>query len=248
MHYDKKQVARGSSKTDFIRHLLEQKYIQPDSKILDMGSGASTAWIELFDTHPNIQYVGIEPNQKSLQKAQDYFGSYSNTSFKNDFAYSEIEGFGNFDLCISLSVLEHVKQLKTMLQKSIEAVKPGGYIIHWYDLGHALHPSSFKERLHVFFGNNMKFMLSERNFVQYACPKTIQHILEENGADVLKVSNHQARSVKSCLKNSQTDEDYRTILELSQWEFDHQDIIQRIPKKEREDRFPSIVVWAQKKK
>jgi hypothetical protein len=65
------------------------------------------------------------------------------------------EGFGEkfqgheFDLVISLSVVEHVKRLDRFLAVSVQAAREGGRVGHRYHLGHALSPSSLGERLRV---------------------------------------------------------------------------------------------------
>lgn len=44
----------------------------------------------------------------------------------------------SFDLTVSLSVLEHVKYLDPFLRASVAATRPGGTVVHGYDLGHSL--------------------------------------------------------------------------------------------------------------
>jgi SAM-dependent methyltransferase len=237
-----KYIGRGSAKFYFLKYLQEKGILKKDSRIIDMGSGTSAAWDDFFRENPNAHYTGIEPFKKSCEKAKQNFGHLPNVKLYNEFAYNDIKGFGDFDICISLSVLEHIKQLDLMLEKSVQSVKPGGKIIHWYDLGHALYSSSFKELVHVFVGNHLPFLLSEYNFVRYLDPDYVEGKLMEFGIKDVVTANYQSRSLKSCLKKARTEDDYKKIGILSRWEFDNQDIVQRISKKGREKLYPSVVV------
>ena len=196
----------------------------------------------MFDKYPDIDYTGIEPAKNSYNQAVKDFGGLPNKKFYNQFAYEGIGGFGEFDVCISLSVLEHVKGLERMLQKSIAAVKPGGHIIHWYDLGHALHPGSFKEMLQVFLGNHLPYLLGEHKFVRYLDPEEVVAILKKYNVMDINVSSHQSGNIKSCLKRVETKDDYLAVTELIKWEYVNQTIISRIPKKNRERLYPSVLV------
>lgn len=243
----KKNPLGTSAKTIFLERLFEDETLNPHSNILDMGSGNSTSWTESFKKYPELHYTGIEPFKKSFDKALGSFGDLPNKTFHNTFAYDKIAGFGEFDVCISLSVLEHVKQVEKMLEKSIESVRSGGQVIHWYDLGHALHPCSLKERFHVFLGTHLPFLLPEQKFACYLDYKKVAAIMEKNGVENISVSNYQFRTTKSCLKAVKTDEEYDQVVSLTKWEHKNQSIIQAIPRKEREFLYPSVLVMGTKK-
>ncbi len=72
----------------------------------------------------------------------------------NDLAYAPEGIRGQFDLVVSLSVLEHVKDLARFIQFASSPLAPRGRFIHLYGLGHALYPSSLKERIQVAICNN----------------------------------------------------------------------------------------------
>jgi hypothetical protein len=61
----------------------------------------------------------------------------------------------SFDLTVSLSVLEHVKYLDPFLRASVAATRPGGTVVHRYDLGHSLYPATKYERLLVVVSRRM---------------------------------------------------------------------------------------------
>lgn len=238
---------RGSSKVYFLDRLFKTGILTPTSNILDMGSGTSNCWTDILKENPSITYTGIEPYTPSYEKAFADFGELPNVTIHKEFAYQNIAGFGKFDICFSLSVLEHVKNLPLMLAKSVESVKSGGHIFHWYDLGHALHPSSLKEKVHVFIGNNLPFLLTETNFVQYLDPQKAADLLTKAGSEVQSISYHQTPVLKKLLKVASSDEEYVRVTELAEWEYKNQDLIQKIEKNTREKMYPAIVIHAIKK-
>ncbi len=141
-------------KTYFLEKLIHDLPITEETKILELGCGRATAIIPVLEAFPNLLYVGVEPDKKSAAAAAERLKDYRNAKIFNQLAYDKINGYESFDLCLSLSVLEHVKQLERFLVSSIESVRTGGRIIHRYDLGHALYPSSLKGKFQVFLGNN----------------------------------------------------------------------------------------------
>lgn len=123
------------AKEQFIETLEALVGITTSTKVLELGSGQSRAILPLLNKFPEMLYVGIEPNAKDVEVARGLLKNFPNAKILNRLAYEKIEGYENFDLCFSLSVLEHVKRLKEFLALSVASVKTGGHIIHRYDLG-----------------------------------------------------------------------------------------------------------------
>ncbi len=230
----------------FVEH-LESLLPKDGARILELGSGRSTAVIDLLKRRPDIKYTGIEPYKKDYEYAREAIGHLPNVRLINDLAY-DIGEASSYDVCFSLSVLEHVKQLERFLHESVKAVRSGAYIVHRYDLGHSLHPSSLKERFQVFLGNHIPYMLSEYKFVRYLDPNLVVKLLAKYGADTEKVTFHQMPEHKLLLKHlKDTPENLALERELVEWEFNLSPSLGVVPKSLRETLFPAIAIWARKR-
>lgn len=218
-------------------------------KILDLGCGQSKNFLYLIQKYPHISYVGIEPNKNEALIAQELLKDYRNATIINQTAYDQLDEYSEFDICISLSVLEHVKNLDLFLEKSISHVRKGGLIIHMYDLGHALYPRNLKARFHVFLGNRFPNILPETKFVCYLDEKDACKILEEKGTEIKKITYHQMPNHRHLAKLFKTDSEKKEKLvrEIFTWEFKISDYLKELPQKERELLFPSICIWATRK-
>ena len=192
--------------------------------------------------------MGIEPDAAEAQRAAKLLEEYENVKILNRLAYDAVEGCGEFDLCVSLSVLEHVKQLERFLANSIRHIKRGGLLVHRYDLGHALYPSSLKERFHVFLGNTFPALLPESKFVRYVAEEEVKVILEKCGAKIEKVTYHQMPNHKLFLKTfrGETEKKKELAKELLDWEYRISKFLIEMPSETRENLFPSITIWARR--
>lgn len=238
-----------NSKQHLLEKLEELSLINKDTKILELGSGRSKAIAPLLEKFPNLHYVGVEPDPVAADIAQSRLRDYENATIYNELAYDPIGEHGEFDLCISLSVLEHVKQLEKFLEGSVKQVKEGGLIIHRYDLGHSLYPSSAKEKFQVYLGNNFPSVLPEHKFVRYLDPQTVRSILEDHGAQIEKTIYHQMPNHKQFLKLFDADSEEKVVAakKMIDWEYEISEYLDGIDQRERELLFPSITIWARKK-
>jgi cyclopropane fatty-acyl-phospholipid synthase-like methyltransferase len=232
-----------------LRKIESALNIDKNFRILDLGCGESKNFIYLLEKYPEMYYIGIEPQKNEADKAARNLEKYKNARVYNTLAYEKIDDWGNFDLCISLSVLEHVKQLEKFLINSISSVKSGGHIIHRYDLGHALYARTLKEKFHVFLGNNFPQILPETKFVTYLDEKKVCQIMNDNGAAVKEVSYHQMPNHKHFLKlfNDNTEEKTSLAEELLDWEDKITKFLPEFDQRQRELLFPAITIWAEKK-
>jgi SAM-dependent methyltransferase len=232
----------------FLKNIEAILKIDQNFKILDLGSGESKNFIYLLEKYPEMRYVGIEPQKSEADKAVKNIEKFKNARIYNRLAYETIDDWGNFDLCISLSVLEHVKRLEKFLINSISSVKKGGHIIHRYDLGHALYPEHLKERFHVFLGNNFPQILPETKFACYLDEKRVCNIMNANGATVKNVTYHQMPNHKHFFKlfNDNTEEKAALTEELMDWEEKITKFLPELDQKQRELLFPAITIWSER--
>jgi SAM-dependent methyltransferase len=231
----------------FVEH-LEEVLPKGPARVLELGSGHSQAVVDLLKRRSDVTYRGVEPSASAHASARELLKDFSNAELTHGFAY-DIGESSTWDLCFSLSVLEHVKQLEKFLAESVRVVKQNGWIVHRYDLGHSLTPSSLKERGQVFIGNRFPKLLSEHTFVSHLHMETVVAFLQKHGADVKRVTFHQMPEHKSLLKQLKNDtpEKAALIRELVEWEFKISPFVRELPQKTRERLFPAIAVWAQKR-
>lgn len=233
----------------FIQKLTERFDFTKPIRLLDLGCGQARNFVPLLERFPNLTYVGIEPQASEAAIANEVLKKFPNAAVYHQLAYDPVPEHGSYDICISLSVLEHVKQIERFLANSVTAVKPGGHIIHRYDLGHALTPSSPKEWLQVWLGNHLPKLLPETKFVCYLDPKRAEAIIQKNGATINAVTYHQMRSHKKFLKSFATDtpEKETLAIQLLAWEDAVSPHLTDMAQRTREQLFPTICIWAQKK-
>lgn len=231
----------------FIEKILELADGNDKLRILDLGSGTSEAIVPALKKYPNLEYCGIEPNPRSAETARENLKPFKNARIIESLAYS-LPSEEKFDVCISISACEHIKSLDKFLQLSVDSVKKGGLIVHSYDLGHALFPSSLKEKFQIFLGNKFPFILPESKFVSYIDEEKFCSTLKSLGAEIFKITRHQMPDHKSFLKalSSNSSEEKELIREMVEWEFKASNFSNNLGKKIRERLFPAIRIWARK--
>lgn len=233
----------------FLEHVLELFPQEKRSKLrlLEMGAGTSDAIVPTLKKYPGISYTAVEPSP-THEKAKQTLKEFKNVTLIQSPAYELPFEEGSFDLVFSLSVLEHVKQLERFLAESVRVTKGGGYVIHRYDLGHALTPSNTKERFQVFLGNNTPQVLPEHKFVCYVDPDDVAKSMEAKGVEIINTTYHQMPEHKDVTRYIQptTKEKEKLLRDMIEWEFELSEHAEDIPKDKREKLFPAIALWGKK--
>lgn len=239
-------------KEQFIDYVVEEAVKHAPAghtpRIMDLGCGTASYVPSLMERFPNFEYVGVEPIAESFAAAEKNLANMQNAIVHFQLGYDSVpnETEGSFDLVFSLSVLEHIKQLDRFIALGAKYVKSGGLMVHRYDLGHALHPHSLKERLHVILGNTVPGILPERQFVRYVGVPEVEALYEQYGVTPTDVTYHQMpnhKRLEKFLRNSSK----TAINELFDWEMKHQAEFKEIPEVERERLLPAVAVWGEKR-
>jgi SAM-dependent methyltransferase len=216
-------------------------------RVMDLGCGTAAYVPALMEAFPNLEYVGVEPIASSYAAAEKNLTGVKNTKIHfqlgYDFVPDEVEA--TFDLVFSLSVLEHIKHLDRFIALGAKYVKSGGLMVHRYDLGHALHTHSLKEKLHVLVGNNFPAILPERQFVRYVPELEVRALYEKYAVTPIDTTYHQMPNLKQLEKFFRANKG-SVITDLFTWEIKYQADFKLIPVKAREKLFPAIAVWGQK--
>ena len=216
-------------------------------RIMDLGCGTAVYVPSLKAKFPDFEYVGVEPIAESFREAEKNLADIPKAKVHFQLGYDEIpdEIEGSFDLVFSLSVLEHIKHLDRFIALSAKYVKSDGIVVHRYDLGHALHPHSLKEKLHVMLGNKLPSVLPERQFVRYVGEPEVRSLYERYGLKPVNTTYHQMPNHKHLEKFFRTTNS-AIIDDLFDWEIKHQSEFKKIETKERERLFPAVAVWGEK--
>lgn len=237
----------------FVINEIEKMLIQkPDLVIADLGSGQSKNFVGLLKKYPQMRYVGFEPNKSEAEQAREVLKSFPTASVEGRLGYGtgKEEWRGVFDIVVSLSVLEHVKDLETFLQFSVDLLKSGGRIIHLYDLGHALYPSNLKERFHVALCNLskrhsfIKKLIPETKFAAYVDLSFVKNTLEKNGVKIEKVTHHNNPSLVTLLKKGSSTTADRilplicTLEEEIYMSVTNESVLEKV--------LPSVCIWGRK--
>ncbi len=240
-----------SLKEQFITHVVEQAVARSGGvkppRIMDLGCGTAGYVPQLMERIPNFEYVGVEPIESSFKEAEKNLASVPNAKVHFQLGYDSVpdEADASFDLVFSLSVLEHIKQLDRFIALSAKYACSGGVVMHRYDLGHALHSHSIKDRVHVLLGNNLPGILPERQFVRYVGVPEVESLYEENGVRPTDVTYHQMPDLKHIEKFFKAS-DTSMVSDFFNWEMKYQDEFKKLPVIDREKLFPAVAVWGEK--
>ena len=197
-------------KIAFLEGLLSQFGERP-IRILDMGCGTAKDWPGVLRSRPWVTYVGVEPNSKSRSVASELLHGLPAKLLAG---WGEAINAGeSFDLTISLSVLEHVKYVDSFLRASVTATRPGGTVVHRYDLGHSLYPATNYERLLVFICRHMPWIVPASRFTSHLDPSHVARILGELGLSRVEISYAQMYSLKQAMNRLSRIENGRELVE-----------------------------------
>jgi SAM-dependent methyltransferase len=193
------QYKKFDFKVSFLDSIFKEYNGKP-IRVLDMGCGRSKDFPEILGKYKNISYVGVESNNRSLKKAKTNLNNFKKVVFLNDFGETLKSKYKDyFDITLSLSVLEHVKYLEDFLKASVWVTKPGGRIVHRYDLGHALHSKTKKERFKVFLCKYFPKLVPSKSFTTHPDKHSIIKILESHGVKIENVFHSQLYGLKAMM-------------------------------------------------
>jgi trans-aconitate methyltransferase len=234
----------------FLDKIFEQFPAAQVIKVLDLGSGTSKDFVQILNKYPNIHYTGIEYRRKSLEKARVLLGDNKNVSLLNNFGEKTKGQFeDHFDVTLSLSVLEHVKNLSEFLLTSVFSTKPGGYVIHRYDLGHALHSDSMLEIFKVWLCKNYPILIPASRFTTHPSQIQIVEILKNAGIEIQNIVHSQLPSLKALINNIDWRNDCSTSIGKQIIDIDEelaQLMVSQLDISLREQFFPTITIYGRK--
>ena len=99
-----------------ISEFLKEKNIK---SVLEIGSGTGILLNELKNFFPNINFLGLDPNESGYYHYREIYKSLVNPGFSIE--NKQIENFSSekkFDLIFSINVFEHVNDWKKYIEKT----------------------------------------------------------------------------------------------------------------------------------
>jgi SAM-dependent methyltransferase len=180
-------------------HRLFTRLGERELEVLDLGSGTSKDWVEVLQRFPGIRYTGVEYREAALERARTLLAGYPGVTLLNGFGEEAQARFSDrFDVTLSLSVLEHVKHLDAFLRSSVRVTRPGGTVLHRYDLGHALHSGPY-ERSKVWLCRRVPALMPARHFTTHPVLAGVVRTLEQAGVEVTEVAHSQLTGHKQAI-------------------------------------------------
>ena len=122
---------RPSYPVELIDTVIKQSGIQPDGRILEIGSGTGKATI-LF-AQRGFSILGLDPGQKLIEVAAENLKSYAQVSFKRTRFEDWESGKAEFDLAISAQAFHWVPE-EVRLAKTAKVLKGGGFLALFWNM------------------------------------------------------------------------------------------------------------------
>jgi 2-polyprenyl-3-methyl-5-hydroxy-6-metoxy-1,4-benzoquinol methylase len=156
------------------------KNIEPNERILDIGSGNGFLGYDIATKVREVKVTGIEINEKNIKFARTHYKHANLIFIKGDFSKKLPEG--EFDVIILSNVLEHIEERVKFLKILRRRFKPKRFIIRV--------PSFERDwRVPLKKELGLDYMLDSTHFIEY----TQENFMEEMKRAGLKIINLECR-------------------------------------------------------
>ena len=109
---------------------LNRSGFKPE-QIADAGSGFGQYVYWLSNTYPRAQITGLDIKQEQVDDCKQFFSAIKREN-KVNFVYADLtrlEEDRAWDLVLSVDVMEHIEDDRTVFRHLYRALKPGGYLL-----------------------------------------------------------------------------------------------------------------------
>lgn len=172
--FEFEQLKKGITKVGYNRNRLIKKYINNNSKVLEIGSGIGLMGCFIKKNYPRSSYTGVEIDEKVNDKAR----SFGLNVHQGDF--SVIGNFkSNFDIVLMWEVLEHIQDLKNCLSLINSKLTKGGLFIFSV-------PNYSKILNYKFPGDNI-YQDGPPIHLNFFREKSIQKLFESNDFEIVSL-------------------------------------------------------------
>jgi cyclopropane fatty-acyl-phospholipid synthase-like methyltransferase len=136
-------LSRGNTAKLYCLQLIERAAAETDGdfRILDLGCGTGSNFLQLLRRRPNARYIGVEPSRTAAAQARQ---NLPDTEIHNRTAYGI--SVDPVHAVVSFSVLEHVVDRPRYFEAIRGNVRPDGRVFLNYDSGHFVADANPVER------------------------------------------------------------------------------------------------------
>ena len=109
---------------------LDNSGFDPDH-MADAGSGFGQYVYYLSGRYPGARITGLDIKQEQVDDCNEFFASIGRSQ-KVEFRYADLtklEEREEWDLVLSVDVMEHIEDDRTVFQRIYKGLKPGGYLL-----------------------------------------------------------------------------------------------------------------------
>ena len=162
----------NSAKAKIIRRILSEAAGR-SILVFDYGCGVASQWRQVLSRHPNVRYVGYDPDERSVESARQELDG-----LRADVYTGKAIGELSFeaDYVVSLSVFEHVFDRVGYLKNAKRFLASDGTFFLNYDDGHFRNlidldrPETWYPALRVWIHNKLSRVLAVAgNITQFQC-------------------------------------------------------------------------------
>jgi cyclopropane fatty-acyl-phospholipid synthase-like methyltransferase len=151
----------GNTAKLYCLQLIEQAAAATDGdfRVLDLGCGTGSAFVELVRRRPNVRYAGVEPLRGAAEEARRLLPG---AEIINRSAYGlSVEPA---HAVVSFSVLEHVVDRPRYFEAVRANLRPDGRVYLNYDSGHFVADADLSERAKTFASHVLARLGSESRY------------------------------------------------------------------------------------
>lgn len=121
--------------------LVEQAELNGGDRVLEVGCGTGNLAVRVASTYPDIEVVGVDPDELALARARRKAGASSAVLFEHAYGQNLPYQDDSFDHAFSAFMYHHLDAATKldMLREIARVLRPGG-VLHFADFGGIINP------------------------------------------------------------------------------------------------------------
>jgi len=197
-------LTRGNTAKLYCLQLIDRAAAETEGefRIVDLGCGSGSNFVELLQRRPNARYVGVEPSQRTAAEARR---TLPRAEILNRSAYDvRVEPA---HAAVSFSVLEHVVHRGRYLEAARANLRPGGRVYLNYDSGHFVADANLAERAKALASHVLARLGSESRYRARVREDEFRTLVSDAGLRIVddKVFNTDLKRLVPLIPEAQRD-------------------------------------------